>query len=76
MESVARLALRPVEAAKALGVSPRALYSWVKKGRIPHTRVGKVILFSTDELRKWLTTQSRGDKPTMKESKEERQINE
>jgi excisionase family DNA binding protein len=55
-----RLALRFGETARSLGISPRTLFSWVKTGRIPHTKVGKVILFSIDELRKWLASQSRG----------------
>ena len=53
-----RLALRFREVAKAIGVSQRTLFEWVRKNRIPHKKVGKVIMFSTDELRKWLASRT------------------
>lgn len=51
------LALRPREAAKALGVSERTLWTWTRKGTIPHVRRGKTILYPTDSLRRWLDEQ-------------------
>jgi len=49
-----RLALRPREAARLLSVSERTLFTWTKSGVIPHARVGRTILYSTDGLRNWL----------------------
>lgn len=49
------LAFRPREAARALGLSERTLWSLTKKGSIPHVRVGRAILYSVDGLRDWLT---------------------
>ena len=54
-----RLALRPHEAARALGISERALWSITadKSSGIPHTRLGRSVLYPTDLLREWLAKQ-------------------
>ena len=53
------LALRPREAAKALGISPRLLWQLSKDGHIPCVRVGngtrKTVLYSVADLEAWLT---------------------
>jgi hypothetical protein len=58
------LALRPREAAKALGISPRLLWQLTKDGQIPCARVGagkrKSILYSVTELQSWLAERSKG----------------
>ena len=51
---VARLALRPKEAAKALGIGERLLWSMTNQGAIPHLRLGKAILYPVAELERWL----------------------
>jgi excisionase family DNA binding protein len=48
------LALRPREAAKALGVSERSLWEWTHRGDVPHVRIGRTILYPVDALRNWL----------------------
>lgn len=52
------LALRPREAAKALGISTRTLWQMTRDGRIPHVRIGgttrRTVLYPLDELRAWL----------------------
>ena len=48
------LALSPREAARALGISPRTLWEHTKRGTIPHVRLGRRILYPTQELREWL----------------------
>ena len=57
------LALRPREAAKALGISPRLLWQLTHDGVIPSVRVGagkrKSVLYPTAELQAWLTRQSK-----------------
>jgi len=60
------LAMRPREAAKALGISERLLWEWTDRGVVPHVRLGKAILYPVDSLRDWLRQQARppaaGDK--------------
>jgi excisionase family DNA binding protein len=53
------LALRPRDAAKALGVSPRHLWQLTKDGRVPCVRVGsgkrQTVLYPVADLRAWLS---------------------
>ena len=52
------LALRPREAAKALGISPRHLWQLTHDGQIPCVRVGngqrKTVLYPVTALQSWL----------------------
>lgn len=56
------LALRPREAAKALGISARHLWQLTRDGHIPCVRVGsgtrKTVLYPVAELQAWLTRQT------------------
>jgi len=56
------LALRPRDAARRLGISPRTLWEWTRAGIIPCVRIGsgrrKVVLYSVAELQSWLTLQA------------------
>ncbi len=52
-----RLALRPREAAEALGVSERTLRQMLPE--LPHVRVGGVVLLPVDALRGWLLEQAK-----------------
>jgi excisionase family DNA binding protein len=52
------LAMRPREAAKALGISERLLWEWTNRGEVPHIRIGKAILYPVDVLRRWLEEQA------------------
>ena len=56
------LALRPREAAKALGISDRLLWQWTHDGKIPHLRVGRAVLYPRAELRAWLSRQAEAAK--------------
>lgn len=65
----AKLALRPREAAKAIGVSTRTLWTWTTAGRVPHVRIGRAVLYPVEGLRRWLEaeaarTAQTGDEPT------------
>ena len=51
-----RLALRPREAAAALGVSERKLRELLPE--LPHVRVGGVVLLPVEGLRAWLSEQA------------------
>jgi excisionase family DNA binding protein len=60
------LALRLPQAAKLLGLGPRSLWEMVRRGVIPHARIGngakkKLILFPLAELRAWLAEQARAN---------------
>lgn len=50
-----KLALRPREAARMLSICPRTLATYTKAGVIPHTRLGKAVLYSVADLQAWLT---------------------
>jgi excisionase family DNA binding protein len=56
------LALRPREAAKALGISPRLLWQLTKDGHIPCVRVGsgkrRTVLYPLADLQAWLTREA------------------
>jgi len=56
------LALRPREAAKALGISPRLLWQLTKDGHVPCVRVGsgrrRTVLYPLADLQAWLTRQA------------------
>ncbi len=56
------LALRPREAAKALGISPRLLWQLTKDGRIPCVRIGgtkrRTVLYPLADLQAWLTNKA------------------
>jgi len=62
----APLALRPREAAKALGISPRLLWQLTHDGHIPCVRVGsgkrRTVLYPTADLQAWLTRQAEAEK--------------
>ncbi|MEI7658944.1 MAG: DNA-binding protein [Phycisphaerae bacterium] len=53
--TTAPLALRPVEAAKAIGIGQRKLWDLLSpRGPIPTVRVGTCVLIPVDGLRTWL----------------------
>ncbi len=50
-----KLALRPREASKALGIGERLLWQLTADGRIPYIKVGRCTLYPVRELQDWLT---------------------
>jgi excisionase family DNA binding protein len=58
MEDGQRIALRPRDAAKALGISERLLWDWTHHGDIPHVRMGRTILYPVDAVQTWLRNQA------------------
>jgi excisionase family DNA binding protein len=60
------LALRPREAAQALGISPRTLWQLTRDGHIPCVRVGsgrrRAVLYPVATLQDWLTRQAAASK--------------
>lgn len=57
-----RLALRPREAARALGIGERLLWSLTNRGELPHVKVGRATLYPVEQLREWLARQANGGK--------------
>ena len=53
------LALRPKDAAKALGISERLLLDWTHEYGLPHVRLGRVLLYPVEDLREWLRVRAR-----------------
>lgn len=59
-DTTPRLALRPKDAARALGIGERKLWEITsdKSSGIPHVRIGKAIVYPVDLLREWLAEQA------------------
>ena len=57
------LALRPKDAAKALGIGERKLWELTNRGVIPHLRLGRAVVYPVDLLRGWLAEQAVKAKP-------------
>ena len=55
-----RLALRPKEAAEALGISERALRSL--RPELPQVRLGRTVLFPVKLLEEWLAQRASADR--------------
>jgi len=55
-----RLALRPKEAAEALGLSERKLRQLLPE--LPTVRRGNIVLIPVEPLRKWLSEESEAEK--------------
>lgn len=56
--ATAPLALRPRDAAAALGVSERLLYDWAHFHGLPVVRIDRTVLYPVDGLRDWLKANS------------------
>jgi len=52
------LALRPKDAATALGIGQRKLWELTKAGVIPSVKAGTCTLYPVDELRAWLSAEA------------------
>ncbi|MFG0326020.1 MAG: helix-turn-helix domain-containing protein [Phycisphaerales bacterium JB037] len=52
------IAMRPKEAAKALGICERLLWERTNRGEIPHVRIGRAVVYPVAELERWLAEQS------------------
>lgn len=50
------LSLRIGDAARALGISERTLWSLTARGVVPHVKLGSVTLYPVDALRDWLAS--------------------
>jgi len=55
-----RLALRPAEAAKALGIGARLLWELTNRREIPHLKLGRATLYPVSALQDWLAERAKG----------------
>ena len=59
------LAMRPRDAARTLGISPRTLWEWTRDGIVPCVRVGtgkrKTVLYPVADLQAWLSQRAKTD---------------
>ena len=55
-----RLLLSPQEAARALGVSERTLWSLKASGEIPHVRLGRCVRYPVADLQRWIDEHKNG----------------
>ncbi|MDA1050114.1 MAG: helix-turn-helix domain-containing protein [Planctomycetota bacterium] len=60
MNSTQQLLLTPKEAAIALAISPRNLWSLKSSGEIPHVRISRSVRYSLGDLRRWIAAQTKG----------------
>lgn len=57
---VSVLALRPRQAAEAIGVSESTLERWTKERGIPVIRLDRAVLYPVREVADWLTSKTEG----------------
>ncbi|QDU44248.1 Helix-turn-helix domain protein [Symmachiella dynata] len=55
-----KLLLTSPEAADAMSISQRTLFSLTKSGEIPCVRVGRSVRYCADDLRNWIERQKQG----------------
>ena len=48
------MALRPKDAARAMAISERLLWEWTRNEGLPHVRIGNVVLYPVDCVKRWL----------------------
>ena len=54
------LLLTPQQAAEALAISPRKLWSMTASGDVPHIRLGRSVRYPVADLEKWIEEQRKG----------------
>ena len=54
------LALKPIDAARAIGISTRLLWSMTNRGEIPCVRIGRRVVYPLHLLREWLDANAKG----------------
>ena len=42
------------EMSEYVGISPGSLYVWVSRGRIPHVKIGRKLMFDKRTIDKWI----------------------
>ena len=57
-EAALCILLSPREAAKALSICEKTLYTYTKAGRIPAVRIGRSVRYSLEDLKQWVRSAS------------------
>jgi excisionase family DNA binding protein len=55
-----RIAYRPEEFARSIGMSRRYIYKEIKDGRLPSRKLGRARVIRSTDAEKWLQKQPRG----------------
>lgn len=63
MAALAPLALRPRDAAAALGIGRRKLWELTNRGEIPCVRVGRSVIYPVCVIESWLAEKAKGGAP-------------
>lgn len=58
-----RLALRPKEAAAALGIGERLLWELSNRGELPHVKLGRCVVYPVADLERWLSERAAEGRP-------------
>jgi len=53
--------LTPESVCEILGIEKSTLYSWTRRGMIPHLKVNGLLRFREIEMTKWLKSRERGN---------------
>jgi excisionase family DNA binding protein len=51
--------LKVPQLAEMINISPKTIYDWVHKGRIPHYKLEGSLRFDVDEVKRWLRSKRR-----------------
>ncbi len=54
------LLLTPADAAQALAISPRKLWSMPHAGEIPHIKMGRSVRYPLTKLQAWIAAEAKG----------------
>lgn len=52
--------LSPRQAAQLLDISERTLWSMKDRGEIPHIKMGHLVKYPVDDLKRWIDAKKRG----------------
>ena len=61
--------LKVSQIAAELQVTPPCVYGWVKQGKIPSIRLGKLVRVDREDLNRFLERQTQGETRTKAESR-------
>ncbi len=53
--------LRPGEAAETLGLGRATVYTMIRRGELPHVRIGDSVRIPTEALHKWIQNKVKGE---------------
>jgi len=51
--------LSPEQLSRAVGIPRKTLYKWVRTGRVPSLRIGRLLRFSENAIAEWLASSTK-----------------